>query len=370
MLAQGQIVRLTWRAPLPADLFADANALRRALGNLTDNALRYTPPGRAITLSVAAEGDHCRFTVADEGPGVAPEHLPHLGERFYRADPARGRHGGAGLGLAIVRAIAEAHGGRLEISSTPGGGFTASIVIPTRPLLYTVASDSNHQYSSAGAPTKPLFAPHQPFPSPEPQHRRRHAHSVAVLAGLVTGAAAALVAINVFPDSAGRAQSPPMPANQPTPAPLVSPRPVVMPETQTSGIFDRAVRAAAGANGGIAIAVEFARRRDSAVVEVTLSNGSRVVVDAVQQRILRVKPAPAGRGRGIERQQQERARIAAAAFGREPLIGFDAAAAIALDAPHKIELVWRDDDLWYEVAVPGHGKMWVHATSGALMERP
>ncbi len=123
MLAQGQIVRLTWRAPLPADLFADANALRRALGNLTDNALRYTPPGRAITLSVAAEGDHCRFTVADEGPGVAPEHLPHLGERFYRADPARGRHGGAGLGLAIVRAIAEAHGGRLEISSTPGAGI-------------------------------------------------------------------------------------------------------------------------------------------------------------------------------------------------------------------------------------------------------
>lgn len=370
MLAQGQIVRLTWRAPLPADLFADANALRRALGNLTDNALRYTPPGRAITLSVAAEGDRCRFTVADEGPGVAPEHLPHLGERFYRADPARGRYGGAGLGLAIVRAIAEAHGGRLEISSTPGAGFTASIVIPTRPLLYTVASDSNPRYSSAGAPTKPLFAPHQPFPSPEPQHRRRHAHSVAVLAGLVTGAAAALVAISVFPDSAGRAQSPPMPANQPTPAPLVSPRSVVMPETQTSGIFDRAVRTAAGANGGIAIAVEFARRRDSAVVEVTLSDGSRVVVDAVQQRILRVKPAPAGRGRGIERQQQERARIATAAFGREPLIGFDAAAAIALDTPHKIELVWRDDDLWYEVAVPGHGKMWVHATSGTLMERP
>lgn len=370
MLAHGQIVRLTWRAPLPDNLFADANALRRALGNLTDNALRHTPPGCAITLSVATEGDHCRFTVADEGPGAAPEHLPHLGERFYRADPARGRHGGAGLGLAIVRAIAEAHGGRLEISSTPGAGFTASIILPTRPSLRTVSSDSNPRYSSAGAPTKPLFAPDQSFSFPEPQHRRSRTNGVVVLAGLVAGAAAALVAISVFPEQVERDQSLPTFTAQLMPTLLVSPQPAVTTEAQVTGIFDSAVRVAARIDGGIAIAVELARRRDSAVVEVTLSDGSRVVVDAAQQRILHVKPAPSGRGRGIERQQQERAQIVTAVFGREPLIGFDAAAAVAPDTPHKIELVWREGDLWYEITVPKHGKIWVHATSGALVERP
>lgn len=132
-LAQGQHIHFTWTSPLPDSIIADVDALQRALNNLVDNALRHTPAGRSITLQLTATADECRFTVADEGEGIAPEFIPRLGERFFRPHAKRDRQSGCGLGLAIVKAIARSHGGRLELSSAPGKGFTATLVLPITP---------------------------------------------------------------------------------------------------------------------------------------------------------------------------------------------------------------------------------------------
>ena len=80
-----------------------------------------------------AEGERCTVTVQDTGPGIPPEVLPHVFERFYRADPARERAGGSGLGLAIASEIAEAHGAELNLESVVGRGTTARVSFPKRP---------------------------------------------------------------------------------------------------------------------------------------------------------------------------------------------------------------------------------------------
>jgi signal transduction histidine kinase len=115
-------------------VLADPERLRQVLLILLDNALRHTPPGGTITLGAAPDGRLTRIWVADTGCGIAPEHLPHLFERFYRADSAHGRAGGnAGLGLAIAQALVTAMGGRITIESAPGRGTTASIFLPAAP---------------------------------------------------------------------------------------------------------------------------------------------------------------------------------------------------------------------------------------------
>ena len=98
----------------------DHDRFAQVLGNLVDNAIRHTPRGGRVTLSAAAIGPSVRFTVADTGEGIAAEHLPHVFERFYRVDLARDRaHGGSGIGLAIVRALVQAHHG--QVSAHSGG---------------------------------------------------------------------------------------------------------------------------------------------------------------------------------------------------------------------------------------------------------
>jgi len=112
---------------------ADPDALRQMLTNLFDNALRHTPPGGRITLSVtpAPAGGGITVAVADTGSGIAPEHLPRIFERFYRADPGRSRdEGGTGLGLAIVKHLVEAHGGHVHARSAVGKGTTVSMFFP------------------------------------------------------------------------------------------------------------------------------------------------------------------------------------------------------------------------------------------------
>ncbi|MDQ2787700.1 MAG: HAMP domain-containing histidine kinase [Chloroflexota bacterium] len=111
----------------------DADRVRQALLNLCANARAYTPPEGAITLGVRRVGANAVVTVADSGEGIAPDDLPRVWDRFYRADPARPRHagqGGLGLGLAIVRAIIVAHGGDATIASTPGIGTTVTLTLP------------------------------------------------------------------------------------------------------------------------------------------------------------------------------------------------------------------------------------------------
>lgn len=121
--------------PQPGDsLLASADPARigQVLGNLLSNALRHTPPGGAVALSVTPVGDGVHLTVADNGEGIAPEHLPHVFERFFRADSARDRgHGGTGVGLAISQAIAKAHGGALTVASRgPGTGAAFTLRLP------------------------------------------------------------------------------------------------------------------------------------------------------------------------------------------------------------------------------------------------
>lgn len=116
--------------------------LQQLLLNLVDNAIKYTPPGSTISLGLYGDADWARLEVADSGPGIPADDLPHIFDRFYRSDKARSRaQGGAGLGLAIVREVAEAHGGRVEAMSAVGQGALFRVWLP-RPAGSTPALDA------------------------------------------------------------------------------------------------------------------------------------------------------------------------------------------------------------------------------------
>ena len=105
--------------------------LVRLLSNVLENAMQHAPSDSIISVSVQTKEKHALIRVRDTGPGIAPEYLPHLGERFYRVDTARSRpEGGTGLGLSICKGIVEAHGGTLGIESTIGSGTTVLIRLP------------------------------------------------------------------------------------------------------------------------------------------------------------------------------------------------------------------------------------------------
>ncbi|MGC4042698.1 MAG: HAMP domain-containing sensor histidine kinase [Armatimonas sp.] len=115
----------------PITIEADPHHLRRLLTNLVDNALRHTPSVGQVTLSAIDKGGHVVLSVEDTGEGIPLEHLPQIGERFYRADASRARTmGGTGLGLAIARSIVESHGGNLHIHSVLGEGTRVDIDLP------------------------------------------------------------------------------------------------------------------------------------------------------------------------------------------------------------------------------------------------
>lgn len=110
---------------------ADRSAVETALGNLVDNALKYTPPGGEVTLSVRRRRDEIVFTVADNGVGIAPDELHRIFERFYRVDPSRSREiEGTGLGLAIVKHLCENQGGRVWVESELGKGSAFHVALP------------------------------------------------------------------------------------------------------------------------------------------------------------------------------------------------------------------------------------------------
>ena len=109
----------------------DEALLRRLVINLLDNAIRYTPPGGKVSAVLEADAAGVRIRISDTGVGIPPEAAPHVFERFYRADKARSRQdGGFGLGLSIVKWIAEAHNGAVELTANPGPGTTFTVTLP------------------------------------------------------------------------------------------------------------------------------------------------------------------------------------------------------------------------------------------------
>lgn len=125
-------------AARPVEVLGDAARLRQILDNLLANVRAHTPRGTSSVVRVADEHDDAVLSVVDDGPGLTPEQAARVFERFYRAEASRSRqHGGAGLGLSIVAAIAAAHGGRAEVGEGPGGGSRFTVRLPLAPLSDT-----------------------------------------------------------------------------------------------------------------------------------------------------------------------------------------------------------------------------------------
>jgi two-component system, OmpR family, sensor kinase len=143
----------------PVTVTGDANRLRQVVDNLLANALNHTPAGTPIDVTLAVDGTTALLTVADQGPGIDPVDRPHIFEPFHRADPSRARAtGGVGLGLAIVSAIASAHGGTVGVDSEPGAGATFWVRLP---LVGTAPPPT------FAGPVPPEAAPPEPA-APEP----------------------------------------------------------------------------------------------------------------------------------------------------------------------------------------------------------
>ncbi|MFI6824720.1 sensor histidine kinase [Micromonospora sp. NPDC050187] len=115
-------------------VYGNDNQIATAVANLVENAIIYSGADTTVTVTVSSDDEHVRVAVADQGIGIAPTDVDRIFERFYRADQARSRStGGTGLGLAIVKHIASNHGGRVDVSSTLGGGSTFTLRLPARP---------------------------------------------------------------------------------------------------------------------------------------------------------------------------------------------------------------------------------------------
>ena len=127
-------VKVSLGAEDQAIILGDRDRLKQALLNLVGNAIKYTPSGGEVKLSLQKDEEWVRIAVRDTGIGIAPENIPHLFDRFYRVDKARARDaGGAGLGLAIAKSVVDAHSGKITVESQVGKGSTFTIWLPQRP---------------------------------------------------------------------------------------------------------------------------------------------------------------------------------------------------------------------------------------------
>jgi len=139
LLAEERSICLRTRADASVQVEGDRTRLQQVIVNLIDNAIKYTQEGGTVGISVSPEGNYAVLEVSDNGPGIPACALPHVFERFYRADKARSRaNGGAGLGLSIVKAICAAHNAEVKVSSGEGRGSCFRVELP---LLTFVASD-------------------------------------------------------------------------------------------------------------------------------------------------------------------------------------------------------------------------------------
>ena len=130
--AQARGMTLEVHAPMAvAWAYGDQALIMRAIGNLVDNAIKYSPDGSSIQLSIQGDAGDWTIRIADVGPGIAPEDQPRLFQPFFRTSEAhRSGTGGAGLGLAFVHTVAQRHGGQVSVDSSPGQGSTFMLSLP------------------------------------------------------------------------------------------------------------------------------------------------------------------------------------------------------------------------------------------------
>jgi heavy metal sensor kinase len=132
-VAEQRGLRLTLDAAGPVVVPGNEGFLRQVVSNLVDNALKFTPEGGSVRVGIWSDGEEATLRVEDTGLGIPTEDQPHLFERFFRADRARRREGGSGLGLSICHALVGAHGGSVHIDSAPGRGTAVTVTLPSLP---------------------------------------------------------------------------------------------------------------------------------------------------------------------------------------------------------------------------------------------
>ncbi len=130
-LADEKKVVLSYTAADELKVHGDRKRLHQLLAALVDNAVRYTPAGGGVVVTLEGCAGYAKISVRDSGVGIATEDIPHIFDRFYRVDEARNRaHGGSGLGLSLAKSFAQAHGGKIEVESTPGHGSVFMVYLP------------------------------------------------------------------------------------------------------------------------------------------------------------------------------------------------------------------------------------------------
>jgi signal transduction histidine kinase len=145
-MAEAKGVELSVDELEEAAVIGDAALLGQLVMILLDNAVKFTPPGGAVRLTISSDGGRAVMSIVDTGPGIPEDQIGRVFERFYRGDPARthrtddGARGGAGLGLAIARWIADAHGAQIALDSTPGEGTRATVTFPAPSTAGVVSS--------------------------------------------------------------------------------------------------------------------------------------------------------------------------------------------------------------------------------------
>jgi two-component system OmpR family sensor kinase len=178
LAAPARAADLSFEAPESLAVTGDDAQLRQVAANLVGNAVRHTPAGTPIRVTLSLEGGQARLSVADEGPGLAPEHAARVFEPFYRADPSRAREtGGAGLGLAIVAAIVADHGGTVDVESVEGAGATFTVRLPLGST--PVSSDEGSPLAPASGPadSSPPADSTRRADAPPPAGTSQHPHS-------------------------------------------------------------------------------------------------------------------------------------------------------------------------------------------------
>jgi signal transduction histidine kinase len=145
LLAEDKRIQVSCAGSIGTWVEGDRARLKQVVVNLLDNAIKYTPEGGNVSLTVKAENDKAILEVADNGIGIPADQMPRLFERFFRADKARSRErGGAGLGLSIVKSICLAHHGHVEASSEPGHGSRFRVELPRLQTNNGHKPDPNH----------------------------------------------------------------------------------------------------------------------------------------------------------------------------------------------------------------------------------